>query len=56
MLMNNAGTSPAGGPWDHYDRCRRVLNVNLWALISGVQTFTQSTIDQGTPCRGASSV
>ena len=30
ILMNNAGTSPGGGPWDHYERWQRVLNVNLW--------------------------
>jgi len=30
VLMNNAGTAPGGGPWDHIDRWRRVLEVNLW--------------------------
>jgi NAD(P)-dependent dehydrogenase (short-subunit alcohol dehydrogenase family) len=50
VLMNNAGTAPGGGPWDHYDGWRRVLNVNLWGVINGVQTFTQMMIDQGTPC------
>ena len=23
VLMNNAGTAPGGGPWDHIDRWRR---------------------------------
>ena len=23
VLMNNAGTSPGGGPWDHYERWQR---------------------------------
>src|ERR1700757_400731 len=50
VLMNNAGTSPGGGPWDHYDRWRRVLSVNLWGVINGVHAFTQAIIDQGTPC------
>jgi NAD(P)-dependent dehydrogenase (short-subunit alcohol dehydrogenase family) len=50
VLMNNAGTSPGGGPWDHPDRWRRVLEVNLWGVINGVQTFSQKMIDQGTPC------
>ena len=50
VLMNNAGTAPGGGPWDHPDRWRRVLNVNLWGVINGVQCFTQAMIDQGTPC------
>jgi NAD(P)-dependent dehydrogenase (short-subunit alcohol dehydrogenase family) len=49
ILMNNAGTSPGGGPWDHYDRWRRVLEVNLWGVINGVQTFAQAMIDQKSP-------
>jgi len=49
VLMNNAGTSPGGGPWDHYERWQRILNVNLWGVINGVQTFTQAMIDQRTP-------
>ena len=50
VLMNNAGTAPGGGPFDHYDRWRQVLEVNLWGVINGVQTFTQAMISQGTPC------
>jgi NAD(P)-dependent dehydrogenase (short-subunit alcohol dehydrogenase family) len=50
VLMNNAGTAPGGGPWDHIDRWRRVLEVNLWGVINGVQTFTPSMLEQGTPC------
>jgi NAD(P)-dependent dehydrogenase (short-subunit alcohol dehydrogenase family) len=49
LLMNNSGTAPGGGPWDSYDRWRHVLEVNLWGVINGVQTFTQAMIDQGTP-------
>jgi NAD(P)-dependent dehydrogenase (short-subunit alcohol dehydrogenase family) len=50
VLMNNAGTAPGGGPWDHPDRWRRVLEVNLWGVVNGEQTFTQAMIDQGRPC------
>jgi NAD(P)-dependent dehydrogenase (short-subunit alcohol dehydrogenase family) len=50
VLMNNAGTAPGGGPWDHYDRWRRVLDVNLWGVINGVQSFVPAMIEQGTPC------
>jgi NAD(P)-dependent dehydrogenase (short-subunit alcohol dehydrogenase family) len=50
VLMNNAGTSPGGGRWDHYERWQRVLNVNLWGVINGVQSFTQAMIDQHSPC------
>jgi NAD(P)-dependent dehydrogenase (short-subunit alcohol dehydrogenase family) len=50
VLMNNAGTSPGGGPWEHIDRWRRVLEVNLWGVINGVQTFSPRMLVQGTHC------
>ena len=50
VLMNNAGTAPGGGPWEHIDRWRRVLEVNLWGVINGVQTFSPAMIAQRTPC------
>ena len=51
VLMNNAGTAPGGGPWDHIDRWRRVLEVNLWGVINGVQTFTPAMLAQQTRLR-----
>jgi NAD(P)-dependent dehydrogenase (short-subunit alcohol dehydrogenase family) len=50
VLMNNAGTAPGGGPWEHIERWRRVLEVNLWGVINGVQTFAPAMLAQGTPC------
>jgi NAD(P)-dependent dehydrogenase (short-subunit alcohol dehydrogenase family) len=50
VLMNNAGTAPGGGPWEHIDRWRRVLEVNLWGVINGVHTFTPVMLEQGTDC------
>jgi NAD(P)-dependent dehydrogenase (short-subunit alcohol dehydrogenase family) len=50
VLMNNAGTAPGGGPWDHIDRCRRVLDVNLWGVINGVQCFAPRMLEQKTAC------
>lgn len=50
ILMNNAGTAPGGGPWDHVQRWRRVLDVNLWGVINGVQTFTPAMLEQKTAC------
>ncbi len=46
VLMNNAGTAPGGGPWEHIDRWRRVLEVNLWGIINGVQTFAPRMLAQ----------
>jgi NAD(P)-dependent dehydrogenase (short-subunit alcohol dehydrogenase family) len=50
VLMNNAGTAPGGGPWEHIDRWRRVLEVNLWGVINGVQTFTPAMLEQRSAC------
>jgi NAD(P)-dependent dehydrogenase (short-subunit alcohol dehydrogenase family) len=49
VVMNNAGTAPGGGPWDHIDRWRKVLDVNLWGVIHGVQTFAPAILAQKTP-------
>jgi NAD(P)-dependent dehydrogenase (short-subunit alcohol dehydrogenase family) len=49
VLMNNAGVGRGGGAFDHYDGWRRVLGVNLWGVIHGLQAFTQAMIDQKTP-------
>lgn len=49
VLMNNAGIGQGGGPFDHYERWRKVLEVNLWGVINGVHAFSQAMIDQGTP-------
>ena len=48
VVMNNAGTAPGGGPWDHVDRWRKVLDVNLWGVIHGVQTFAPVMLAQKT--------
>jgi NAD(P)-dependent dehydrogenase (short-subunit alcohol dehydrogenase family) len=48
VLMNNAGTAPGGGPWDNIDRWKRVLDVNLWGVIHGVQTFAPAMLAQKT--------
>lgn len=50
LLMNNAGTGGGGGPWENLDGWQRVLGVNLWGVIHGLQVFTQGMIEQGTPC------
>jgi len=50
VLMNNAGTAPGGGPYEHYEGWQRVLGVNLWGVINGVHAFTPAMIAQHTPC------
>jgi len=50
LLMNNAGTGGGGSPWQNYEGWQRVMSVNLFGVIHGLQAFTQAMIDQGTPC------
>jgi NAD(P)-dependent dehydrogenase (short-subunit alcohol dehydrogenase family) len=47
VLMNNAGVGTGGGAFSEIDGWRRVLGVNLWGVINGVQTFTPAMIAQG---------
>jgi len=49
IFMNNAGTGPGGGPFDHYERWQHVIGVNLWGIINGVHGFAPAMIAQGTP-------
>jgi NAD(P)-dependent dehydrogenase (short-subunit alcohol dehydrogenase family) len=49
LLMNNAGIGNGAGPWEKLERWRRIIEVNLWGVIHGVQVFAPRMIDQGTP-------
>ncbi len=42
ILMNNAGIGNGGGPFENYERWRRLMEVNLWGQINGVQTLGQT--------------
>lgn len=53
FLHVNAGISGSfenRHPFEKRDQWQRILNVNLWGVINATQAFTQSMIDQGTPC------
>ena len=49
LLMNNAVTREDACTWENNEHWRRTLNVNLWGVINGVQTFVPPMIGQGTP-------
>jgi NAD(P)-dependent dehydrogenase (short-subunit alcohol dehydrogenase family) len=49
LLMNNAALGGGGGPFENYERWRRLMEVNLWGPINGVQSFARAMIAQGTP-------
>lgn len=48
VLMNNAAIGDGGGPWQNYQRWQRLLEVNLWGVINGVQVFAPAMIAQKT--------
>ena len=47
LLMNNAATAGAGRPWENPDRWRRLLDVNLFGPINGVQAFVPRMLASG---------
>ena len=50
LLMNNAATGLGGGPLEALESWHRLLDVNLWGVVLGVQIFAPAMIAQGTPC------
>lgn len=50
LLMNNAGVESSGmKPWDGPEAWDRILDVNLWGVVHGVQAFTEAMIPQEAP-------
>ncbi|HEV7730643.1 MAG TPA: SDR family NAD(P)-dependent oxidoreductase [Candidatus Binatia bacterium] len=49
ILMNNAAIGDGGGPLEQAEQWRRLLEVNLWGVIHGVQTFAPTMIAAGGP-------
>src|SRR5262249_31597976 len=49
FLMNNAGVEGGGGAWENYAGWQKLLSVNLWGVINGVQAFAPAMIAQKTP-------
>jgi NAD(P)-dependent dehydrogenase (short-subunit alcohol dehydrogenase family) len=49
VLMNNAGIGNGGGPTEKYDRWQKVLGVNLWGVVHGVQCFADAMAAQTEP-------
>jgi NAD(P)-dependent dehydrogenase (short-subunit alcohol dehydrogenase family) len=50
FLMNNAGVEGGGTLLGDPARWRKILEVNLWGVIHGVQIFAPAMIAQATPC------
>ena len=49
VLMNNAGIQPGSDIFGPAENWQRVMDVNLWGIINGVQTIAPGMIDRGRP-------
>lgn len=50
LLMNNAGIGAnPGKPWEDAEGWRRLMDVNLWGAINGVQAFVPAMLAQSGP-------
>lgn len=49
ILMNNAGVGGGGGVLGDLAKWRRLIEVNLWGVIHGVNAFAPAMIGQGGP-------
>ena len=50
LLMNNAGVGNNPGlPWENGDAWRKLVDVNLWGVVHGVQAFLPGMLAAGTP-------
>ena len=49
LLMNNAGVGDGGGVFGDPERWRRLIDVNLFGVLNGVQAFGPAMIAQKTP-------
>jgi NAD(P)-dependent dehydrogenase (short-subunit alcohol dehydrogenase family) len=49
VLMNNAGIQPGSGMFGPLENWQRVIAVNLWGVIHGVQVFVPGMLERGRP-------
>ena len=49
LLMNNAGIARTTTSWGNPENWRRMLEVNLFGVLNGLQTFVPRMIEAGRP-------
>ena len=49
VLMNNAGIAMSTSSWDNLGNWRKVIEVNLFGVVNGVQAFVPRMIEAGRP-------
>jgi NAD(P)-dependent dehydrogenase (short-subunit alcohol dehydrogenase family) len=49
LLMNNAAIGQGAGPWERSDQWRRLLDVNFFGVLYGLEAFVPRMIAHGRP-------
>ncbi|MBL8575875.1 MAG: SDR family NAD(P)-dependent oxidoreductase [Mesorhizobium sp.] len=50
FLMNNAGVgNNPGKPWENLEAWKRLIDINFWGVVHGVQAFSERMLAQGKP-------
>ncbi|RWC55621.1 SDR family NAD(P)-dependent oxidoreductase [Mesorhizobium sp.] len=50
LLMNNAGVGDnPGKPWENHDAWRRLLDINFWGVVHGVEAFAPRMLASAKP-------
>ena len=49
VLMNNAAIGTGGGTFENYGDWRKLVDVNFWGVVNGVQTFVPRMVEAGRP-------
>jgi len=49
ILMNNAAIGQGAGPWEKVERWRRLLDVNFFGVLHGLEAFVPSILAHGKP-------
>lgn len=50
VLMNNAGAGIAAGkPWENLESWKKLIAINLWGVVHGVQAFVPKMLASGKP-------
>ncbi|WP_292247004.1 SDR family NAD(P)-dependent oxidoreductase, partial [Mesorhizobium sp.] len=50
LLMNNAGVgNNPGKPWENRDAWKRLLAINFWGVVHGVEAFAPAMLASGKP-------
>lgn len=50
LLMNNAGVgNNPGKPWENPDAWRKLIDINFWGAVHGVEAFAEAMIASGKP-------